>query len=90
MLFPSFAFFCVVFAIYWRLPRLRLRNGWLVVASCVFYGTWNPWLISLILFTAAVDYVMALRLMTTESPAMRRARFFRAVTSVRVLIGLRG
>ncbi len=76
MLFHSFGFFVffwIVFAVYWSLPQLRLRNGWLVVASCVFYGTWNPWLVSLILFTAAVDYVVARRLMTTESPTMRRA-----------------
>ncbi len=71
--FDFFVFFWIVFEVYWSLPQLRLRNGWLVVASCVFYGTWNPWLVSLILFTAAVDYVVARRLMTTESPAMRRA-----------------
>ncbi len=76
MLFHSFGFFVffwIVFAGYWTLKDHRRRNGWLVVASCVFYGTWNPWLVSLILFTAAVDYVVALRLMTTQSPAMRRA-----------------
>lgn len=71
--FDFFVFFWIVFAVYWSLPQLRLRNGWLVAASCVFYGTWNPWLIALILFTAAVDYVIALRLMTTESPSQRRA-----------------
>ena len=76
MLFHSFGFFLffwIVFAVYWSLRQLRQRNGWLVAASCVFYGTWNPWLVSLILFTAAVDYVVARRLMTTESPSMRRA-----------------
>ena len=76
MLFHSFGFFLffwIVFAVYWSLPQLRSRNGWLVLASCFFYGTWNPWLVSLILFTAAVDYVVARRLMTTEAPTMRRA-----------------
>ena len=76
MLFHSsdfFFFFWIVFAVYWSLPKLQWRNGWLVAASCVFYGTWNPWLISLILFTASVDYVVALRLMVTTSPTMRRA-----------------
>src|SRR6516225_3506616 len=76
MLFHSFGFFLffwIVFAVYWSLRNLRFRNGWLVLASCVFYGTWNPWLVSLILFTAGVDYVVALRLMTTRSPALRRA-----------------
>ena len=75
MLFHSFGFFlffCIVFAVFWTLRSHRARMGWLLAASCVFYGTWNPWLISLILFTAAVDYVIALRLMTEESPARRR------------------
>ncbi|HSI11037.1 MAG TPA: MBOAT family O-acyltransferase [Chthoniobacter sp.] len=76
MLFHSFAFFLfflVTFAGYWALKDPRQRKGWLVIASCVFYGTWNPWLVFLILFTAAVDYLVALRLMTTESPSTRRA-----------------
>ena len=76
MLFHSFGFFvffCVVFAVFWTLRSHRARMGWLLLASCVFYGTWNPWLILLILFTASVDYVIALRLMREESPAVRRA-----------------
>src|SRR6188768_2170845 len=75
MLFHSFAFFVffwVVFAVFWTLRSHRARMFWLLMASCVFYGTWNPWLIFLILFTASVDYVIALRLMREESPTMRR------------------
>jgi hypothetical protein len=55
MLFHSFAFFLfflVTFSGYWALKDPRQRKGWLVVASCIFYGTWNPWLVFLILFTA--------------------------------------
>src|SRR5437870_3820880 len=43
----------------WLDPH-RLRTGWLLLASCAFYASWNPWLISLILFSASVDYTMAL------------------------------
>src|SRR3954447_22015567 len=75
MLFHSFAFFVffwVVFAVFWALRNHRARLFWLLLASCVFYGTWNLWLILLILFTASVDYVIALRLMREESPTLRR------------------
>ncbi len=65
MLFHSsqfLLFFVAVFLVYWCLPRHRWRLAWLLLASCVFYMSWNPWLITLILFSASVDYAVALRL----------------------------
>ena len=38
------AFFSVVFPIYWFITRHRWRMGWLLLASCAFYMSWNPWL----------------------------------------------
>lgn len=76
MLFHTFhflIFFSIVFTVYWVLSGNRLRKLWLLVASCYFYVSWNPWLISLILLSASVDYVVALRLERVASPAMRRA-----------------
>ena len=70
--FKFLIFFAVVFGVYWGLPRHRLRMVWLLLASCVFYMSWNPWLILLILFTAAFDYAVAIRLETMRSPAHRR------------------
>ncbi len=75
MLFPTFAFlvfFLVVFAVYWALPGHRARKAWLLVASVYFYASWNPWLVGLIAFSAAVDFVMALVLERVESPGRRR------------------
>ncbi len=34
-------FLAVVVVLYWALPR-RLGRWWLIVASLVFYGSWNP------------------------------------------------
>ncbi len=67
-----FLFFCTVGAVYWSLRRPRARIVWLLVASCGFYMSWNPWLITLILFSASVDYVVALRLVSVRSPRWRR------------------
>ena len=60
MVFPTvefLAFFSIVFPVYWFITRHRWRMGWLLLASCAFYMSWNPWLILLILFSASVDYV---------------------------------
>jgi alginate O-acetyltransferase complex protein AlgI len=75
MFFHSFAFvafFCVVFAIYWSLRSHRARMVWLLLASCGFYMSWNPWLITLILFSASVDYFVALKLAKVTLPRTRK------------------
>src|SRR5437016_5478828 len=64
-------FFCVVFAAYWLLPWHRLRMFLLVAASCFFYMCWNPYLITLILFSAGLDFVIALKLESLSSPSWR-------------------
>src|SRR6516225_9865270 len=87
MLFHSsqfLLFFVVVFLVYWRLPRHRWRLAWLLVASCVFYMSWNPWLITLILFSASVDYAVALRLPSAAVGAKRLLLLF----SVSINLGL--
>ncbi|MCS6978245.1 MAG: MBOAT family protein [Gemmatales bacterium] len=96
MLFPTFqffVFFCVVFAVYWTLPYLtaivpglgehrlhRLRMGWLLLASCYFYMSWNPIFILLILFTASVDYIAARLMQQTETVWKRRALLIVSIT----------
>jgi D-alanyl-lipoteichoic acid acyltransferase DltB (MBOAT superfamily) len=35
-------------------------NLWLMIASYVFYGWWNPWYLLLLFGTSAIDYVMVL------------------------------
>src|SRR5687768_11507975 len=65
-------FFLVVFVGYWLLRAHRLRMAWLLGASAVFYMSWSPLLIALILFTASVDYVAALAMERVRSPRLRR------------------
>ena len=75
MLFHTFHFFvflCLVLAVYWALPWHRPRKLWLLAASCYFYMSWNPWLITLILLSASVDFVAALKLETAQTPRLRR------------------
>jgi len=84
MLFSTFPFFCflvVVFAVYWSLRWHRARMVWLLVASIAFYMSWNPWLISLILASASIDYVVALALTRTTSERRRRLLVGASVTA---------
>ena len=53
---PEFlGFLLLVFAVYWVLPWHRARLLWLLVASCAFYMSWNPWFILLIFLVPAAD-----------------------------------
>src|ERR1700730_16772882 len=65
-------FFCLVFLVYWGLPGKRLRMFWLLLASIYFYMSWNPWLVTLILFSASVDYLAAMKMESMETPWARR------------------
>ena len=76
MLFQSFGFFVffwIAFAVYWKLRVHRHRMGWLLAASILFYALWNPWLITLIVFTAGMDYICALRIESAPDDRSKRA-----------------
>src|SRR5205807_2475184 len=62
----------VVFAVYWSLRQHRHRMIWLLLASVYFYASWNPWLLTLIVFSASVDYAVALLLGRVEVRWKRR------------------
>jgi alginate O-acetyltransferase complex protein AlgI len=60
-----------VFLLNYALP-LRARNAMLLAASAVFYMWWRPEYILLILFSAGIDYAVALRLGPDAPPRRRR------------------
>jgi alginate O-acetyltransferase complex protein AlgI len=58
----EFVFFLsIVFGIYWILPH-RWRWIFLLIASYVFYMSWNPWFGILLFGTTLVDWFAALRM----------------------------
>ena len=82
MLFHSLPFlvlFTVTFIGYWTLRSQRLRMIWILGASIVFYARWNPWLVSLVLFTAAFDFRMAHLIERAQAPRRRRALLTAAI-----------
>ena len=77
MLFNSidFAIFLpVVFALYWAFAKnCKAQNVVLLFASLLFYAWWDYRFLGLILFSSIVDYVIGLRLYSTEDVSRRKA-----------------
>ena len=60
MLFHNWVFlvfFAIVYPLYLLVRRTPLRSVWLLIASYVFYGWWNPLFLLLILYSTSVDYL---------------------------------
>jgi alginate O-acetyltransferase complex protein AlgI len=74
MLFNSLqfaVFFVVVYSLYLILNH-KWQNRMLLVASCIFYGTWN-WKFLFLMFTSiSVDYFCALRIDSTNDNKIRK------------------
>ena len=77
MLFNSidFAIFLpIVFCLYWFVLNrdTKVQNLFLLGASYVFYGWWNPLFLSLILLSSIIDYFIGLRIAGTNSDQKRK------------------
>ncbi|NLX04996.1 MAG: MBOAT family protein [Phycisphaerae bacterium] len=51
-------FFAFVYAVYLPLRRTRFWVHWLLAASYVFYGWWNPLYLLLIVYSTTLDYTV--------------------------------
>jgi alginate O-acetyltransferase complex protein AlgI len=56
-----FVFLPLVLGIYYVLPH-RAQNAFLVLASCVFYASWDWRFLAPLLFTSSLDYWVSKRL----------------------------
>jgi alginate O-acetyltransferase complex protein AlgI len=75
MIFSSWlfaAFFIVVYGVYWALPDRRWRHPFLLIASYVFYMSWNVWLVSIIIALTIFDFTVGLLLERIASPNRRK------------------
>ena len=75
MLFNSatylFAFLPAVVVLYWYFPE-RARLWFILLSSLIFYGFWRIEFVPLLLFSAALDYWLALWIERTENKVSRR------------------
>src|ERR1043165_7338742 len=76
MLFHTWVFlifFAVVYPVYLAVRKHNgLMNLWLMIASYVFYGWWNPYYLALLFGTSAIDYAMVLLMERSATPARRK------------------
>ena len=68
-----FVFLPIVLAVYHLLPTRAHKYRFLLAASWLFYMSWNPWFIWVILFTSIVDYAAGLLIEQAARPRGRRA-----------------
>jgi alginate O-acetyltransferase complex protein AlgI len=66
-----FLFFFVILLIYWRLNRRR-QNYFLLLASYLFYATWDWHFLFLILTPTVIDYYCAIAIANTNSDQKRK------------------
>tara|TARA_B110000503_G_C7168009_1_gene422830 strand:- start:4371 stop:5834 length:1464 start_codon:yes stop_codon:yes gene_type:complete len=85
-------FMAVVFLLYWAYfnhpSRIRLRNGFILVVSYLFYGWWDWRFLSLIAISSLVDFMAGWSLGNYELPESVRRRWL--ALSLTVNLGLLG
>src|SRR5580698_8926692 len=55
---PFLVFMLVVLPVYFALRKTPFWIPWLLTASYVFYGWWNPYYLLLIAYSTALDYLL--------------------------------
>jgi alginate O-acetyltransferase complex protein AlgI len=82
MIFNSLTFLIfllIVFIIFWSLNN-RLRNLFLLLVSCIFYGFWRWEYLIVMFFSAFTDYYTSLLIYNTPVTNSKKRRFLLLVT----------
>jgi alginate O-acetyltransferase complex protein AlgI len=90
MLFNSLTFvvfFVVVLTAYWTLRSWEARKNLLLVASYLFYGTWNPPFAVLLFATTALDFWLGARIAAASTPRVRKAWLIASLASNLSMLG---
>lgn len=84
MLFHTWTFlffFLIVFGGYLALRPTRLWTSWLLLASYVFYGWWNPFYLLLIVYSTVLDFGVV-AMMDRQQPGSSNRRHWLIVSIV--------
>lgn len=90
MLFNSLTFvvfFALVVGAYWTLRSWEARKNLLLIASYVFYGTWNPPFALLLFATTALDFYLGARIAAAGTPTARRGWLVASLASNLSMLG---
>ena len=80
-------FLAIVFPVYAWLRSWPARKNVLLAASCVFYGSWNPFFLLLLAFTTVFDWWAAQRIHATMNTRTRRLWFWVSIIASLTLLG---
>ena len=80
-------FLAIVFPLYAWLSSWPARKNVLLLASCVFYGSWNPFFLLLLAFTTVFDWWSAQRIHAAEGERTRRIWFWASIIASLSLLG---
>jgi D-alanyl-lipoteichoic acid acyltransferase DltB (MBOAT superfamily) len=80
-------FFLIVYAVYLAVKRTPLRLWWLLLASYVFYGCWNPRYLFLIVYATFVDYAAVMLMARTRRRWLRGLLLAASVANLVALLG---
>src|SRR5213596_718350 len=75
MLFNSLkfvVFFAIVVTVYWSMRSWNARKNFLVVASYIFYGAWNPPFAALLFSTTCMDFWLGRQMAKAQGPHRKR------------------
>ena len=73
-------FFVLVFILYWVFPK-KWKNALLLLASYIFYASWNWKFLSLILVSTFVNYFGGLGIYKAKNPHTRKALLLLCITT---------
>src|SRR5678815_4387115 len=55
---PFLIFLLIVLPVFFALRKTRLWLPWLTIASYFFYGWWNPYYLSLVVYSTVLDFFL--------------------------------
>ena len=88
--FPFAIFLVVVLCVYYPLPH-KAQNIFLLIASCIFYASWNWRFLFPLLFSTTIDYVCAMKMQEiSEAGADHKGRKTYLLISVTTNLALLG
>ncbi|MGL4230206.1 MAG: MBOAT family O-acyltransferase [Casimicrobium sp.] len=80
-------FLAIVFPVYVLTRGWGARKNILVVASCVFYGSWNPIFLLLLAFTTVFDWWAGLRIHAAHDDRVRKRWMIASVIASLSILG---
>ncbi len=71
-------FFCCVYLLYWSI--LKNQKLWiLLIAGCIFYGSWDWRFLLLLFFTSGIDFLSGKKIEATENKKQKKKWLFASI-----------